>query len=145
MCLYEMRVYWQKKRLSRFQYSAGKKYNDFILSLMAFSYSNMCYGDYKKQENRFHIVFWTQATQQQTLKRGLQTSLMRKVNNSAALCNSTASCGTHNTPAMVPTHLENYLTNNTEMNLFLQCKFLLSTQDVWKILICGPSLYKKKK
>ena len=43
--LFVTRAYWQKKQLW-FQYSAGKTYNDFILSLMVFPYSNMCY--YKK-------------------------------------------------------------------------------------------------
>ena len=37
-----MRAYWQKKQLCWFKYSAGKKYYDFILLLMAFPYSNIC-------------------------------------------------------------------------------------------------------
>ena len=32
-----------EKQLCWFQYSAGKKYHDFILSLIAFPYSNICY------------------------------------------------------------------------------------------------------
>ena len=41
--LLEMRTLPTEKLLCWFKYCAGKKYQDFILSLMAFPYSNICY------------------------------------------------------------------------------------------------------
>ena len=43
-----------EKQLCWFQYSVGKKYHDFILSLMAFPYSNICNAD---AEWLIHSVF----------------------------------------------------------------------------------------
>ena len=42
--LHKMRAFPAEKQLCWFQYySAGKEYHDFILSLMAFPYSNISY------------------------------------------------------------------------------------------------------
>ena len=41
--LLEIRTFPTEKQLCWFQYSAGKNDQDFILSLMAFPYSNICY------------------------------------------------------------------------------------------------------
>ena len=43
MRLLEMRKLLTEKQLCWFQHRVGKKYEDFILSSMAFPYSNMCY------------------------------------------------------------------------------------------------------
>ena len=42
--LREVQALPAEKQLCLFQYSAGKKYHDFILSLMAFPYCNICYS-----------------------------------------------------------------------------------------------------
>ena len=41
--LLEMRTFLAEKQLCWFQYGAGKNYKDFILPLIAFPYSNICY------------------------------------------------------------------------------------------------------
>ena len=47
----------KKAQLCWFQYSAGKNYNDFILSLMAFPYSNMCYSVVEVLKPLLAIIF----------------------------------------------------------------------------------------